>query len=439
MISDDEINDISPQKLLFLLESFPNGSKEYLESTFNTFNNIYRNVDQNSELFKKMMLLMSKNPYMMGSSPKAIEYVFSLLPDFSNENMKNAAKIIAMFNKKSELWIKKHHSIHDAAQVIPYMISQKLKTKGADFALRSNLSSAHLSTILQAFDSVSDEDLLLPENELYNKIFVSNVKSNIGDKSIRNDDFLIEFSSHGLDVNTFKIQNIPDYYYDYYQDEEDYTSRNYDNDIDYSKLEELFISSFDIPLPEWARNARFSAFYNNKELVGYFLPRNDTRGIFLGKYTGCCQHPTGEAWTSALAGQLSENACFFVVENPKNKEIVCQSFTWQDFGTDGSYSSGDEKVVFDNVEAVGIGNRMDAVVEIYKKAAEHIASFGYIVILGEGASDIDLNRFGTTYQGNIDPNNLKEDFQHLISINEDIYTDANNAKLLAEPEQKEEE
>ena len=82
---------------------------------------------------------------------------------------------------------------------------------------------------------------------------------------------------------------------------------------------------------------------------------------------------------------------------------------------------------------------MDAVVEIYKKAAEHIASFGFMVILGEGASDIDLNRFGTSYQGNIEPNNLKEDFQHLIFINEDIYSDAHNARILAEPEEKEEE
>ena len=66
----------------------------------------------------------------MGSSPKAFEYVFNLLPNFSNENMKNAAKIIAMFNKKSELWIKKYESIHDAAQIIPNIISQKLKIKG---------------------------------------------------------------------------------------------------------------------------------------------------------------------------------------------------------------------------------------------------------------------------------------------------------------------
>lgn len=439
IISEDEIDDISPRKLLFALESFPNASKEYVDKTFNSFANIYRTVDQNTELFRKMMLLLSKNPFAMGSSPKAFEYVFNLLPNFSNENMKNAAKIIAMFNKKSELWIKKHDNIHDAAQVIPNLISEKLKTKGSDFALRSNLSSAHLSTVLQAFDSVTDEDLLLPENELYNKIFISNVKSNIGDTEVKSDDFLIEFSSHGLDVNTFNIENVPDEYFDYYAHEDEDEEALEIEKINYSKLESLFIRSFDIPLPEWARDARFSAIYNNKELVGYFLPRNDTRGIFLGKYTGCCQHPTGEAWTSSLAGQLSENACFFVVENPKNKEIVCQSFTWQDFGTDGSYSSGDEKVVFDNVEAVGIGNRMDAVVEIYKKAAEHIASFGFMVILGEGASDIDLNRFGTSYQGSIEPNNLKEDFQHLISINEDIYSDAHNARILAEPEEKEEE
>ena len=64
MISEDEIDGISPQKLLFLLESFPNGSKEYLESTLNTFENIYRNVDQNSELFGKMMLLLSKNTFL---------------------------------------------------------------------------------------------------------------------------------------------------------------------------------------------------------------------------------------------------------------------------------------------------------------------------------------------------------------------------------------
>ena len=440
--SEDEIIDILPQKLLFILESFPDISAGYLNGTFNKFESIYRNVDQNSELYRKMILLLSKNPFVMGSSPKAFEYVFNLLPNFSNENMKNAAKIIAMFNKKSELWIKKYETIHDAAQIIPNIISQKLKTKGSDFALRSNLPSAKLSTILEDFDNIPDEDLSLPEIELYNKVFIANVKRNIGDREIRDDDFLIEFSSHGLKVDSFEIVNYDEdqgYHDNYGDDDDDEENEIQLENINYSKLENLYISSLSIPLPEWAQDAIFSATYNNKELVGYFLPRNDTRGMFIGKYTGCCQHPTGEAWTSSIAGQISENACFFVVENPKNKEIVCQSFTWQDFGTEGGYSYGDEKVVFDNVEAVGIGNRMDAVVEIYKKAAEHIAKFGYIVILGTGASDIDLNRFGTDYQGSVNPNSLKEDFSHLVNLHTDIYTDANYAKLLAEPEAEIEE
>jgi hypothetical protein len=428
----ETIYRLSPAKLLNYLHR--NIDEPDIESKIDlAFQNIYRTIDPNSELYNIMQIIMNSNVATIGSSPKAFSYVFDKISELKNENIDNAAKIVAMFNKRSELYLKKYdNNVHDAAQIIPNIISDKLKTKGAEFALRSNLTRDKLSTILESFDLVSDEDLLMPEKDLYNKIFLENVKRNATEET-QSDDFLLEFSSHGFKIETFKTANFSDddWFSELDEDGEEYLAEPEENYLTYKEIENLYLRSLSIPLPDWAQDFKTTATYSKKQLVGYFLPREDTRGMFLGKYTGCCQHPDGEGWTCSILGQISQNSCFFVIENAATKEIVCQSWVYKLYGSDGQRSWGEDLVVFDNVEAIGIGNRMNTVVEMYKTTAKHIAQFGYTVILGD-TGDIDIDNFPDQYNGNFDLSQLREDTEDIYTINVDVYTDASSARVLAE-------
>lgn len=87
------------------------------------------------------------------------------------------------------------------------------------------------------------------------------------------------------------------------------------------------------------------------------LDRYDFRGLVLGLYTDCCQHPWGAGSPCAWHGVKSGNGAFFVVE--KNGKIIAQSWAWR---------SGDV-VVMDNIEALGGNERM---LPIYKIAANKL-------------------------------------------------------------------
>ena len=73
----------------------------------------------------------------------------------------------------------------------------------------------------------------------------------------------------------------------------------------------------------------------------YKLNSNDIRGLFLGEYTNCCQHPRNVGRTCAFHGMYSPDSAFYVIE--KNGKIVAQSWTWV---------NRFRQVVFDSIETV---------------------------------------------------------------------------------------
>lgn len=75
-------------------------------------------------------------------------------------------------------------------------------------------------------------------------------------------------------------------------------------------------------------------------LKGYFLPRHDPRGLWLGHLTDCCQYPGSAGQACAWAGHENPGMGFFIVED-RNGTVVAQSWTWAD---------GKGGVCFDNVE-----------------------------------------------------------------------------------------
>lgn len=112
-------------------------------------------------------------------------------------------------------------------------------------------------------------------------------------------------------------------------------------------------------------------------LTGQFLKRSDVRGIYLGHYTNCCQHPDNVGKSCAWFGQEDAHSGFFVVTDKKG-EILAQSWTWET----------EEGVCFDNVEAKGLGDRDNSVGEVYKQAAQQLATNAKLVTIGGGLGDL---------------------------------------------------
>jgi hypothetical protein len=128
----------------------------------------------------------------------------------------------------------------------------------------------------------------------------------------KDSNFAVEFSEH----------------FDSFVDNYSHRSEQEQNAIAHHKyevLEQIFTDSQSVPMPDWAIDNTSS----RGKYTARFLPRSDTRGMFLGQYTSCCQHPEGEAYTSAFDGQISPQACFFVVED-KTGKIHMQSYVWED-------------------------------------------------------------------------------------------------------------
>lgn len=113
--------------------------------------------------------------------------------------------------------------------------------------------------------------------------------------------------------------------------------------------------------------------------IGRFLKRSDPRGLYLGDYTNCCQHPTGAGEKCAIYGQVSYNSGFFVVE--KNNTILSQSWCW--------YSN--TGFTFDNVESKGLSPQQnEIVVKIYEKCAEILKLKHGVVNIGLGLGDLKI-------------------------------------------------
>ncbi len=175
----------------------------------------------------------------------------------------------------------------------------------------------------------------------------------------------------------------------------------------YRETEQRFIASRDLPSPfpdtKWISP--------DGNLRGFFLDRSDPRGLYLGHHTNSCQHPGGAGRTCAWYGQESPFSGFFVVTD-RNGDIIAESWAW--VADDGS-------LVFDNVEAKGLGSRDASVGAIYQQAANDLVNQFRSVSIGTANSDLDLSAWTQVGQNAIP---LPADY-----ANE--YSDAANQVLLA--------
>ncbi len=133
--------------------------------------------------------------------------------------------------------------------------------------------------------------------------------------------------------------------------------------LKHSEIKQETIPMIDITDGDW----RFHRLY-----------RDDPRGLFLGEYTECCQHPDGAAPNAAWHGAINPNGAFVVLEH--RDTIKFQSWVWR---------SGDA-LIFDNIEgSVKKELRKDAK-EQYKKGVQAFKKVLGIkkTLIGTGRSKI---------------------------------------------------
>jgi len=261
---------------------------------------------------------------------------FTTITYFNPNRTKDDPENITKFNQLTE--DEQYKIIHDASQVVPENAIDS-KNKGIGRYL------------LQFYRDGISQDIKFIITNWNKKIFIDN-SSNSAEYLIAEIAFMEPYKSNPEElVNIIRYQNLIKFFGDNppknmnfaYEVSKWYTTGDDDHESDieithedspdieeltdekYRRLEEMYLLSQNIPIPIWARVNPVSV----GNYTGKFLPREDTRTIFLGQYTRCCQHPENAAYGAAFDAVLSPKACGFVIED-KNKKIHLQAYVWED-------------------------------------------------------------------------------------------------------------
>lgn len=261
----------------------------------------------------------------------------AILENFNGKFSWNCIKMAYTFGNNWKAWLSKNkklnRSFHDATYFLPTIGG----VKGLDsFLLKyANKPTYELELVCQSWDRLTSKDLQLNFTDL-----IAKLRTNVYVK-INVEEFAIECAKHGV------------------------TDRNYatfENRYLVAQTEKDFHPEVEI---------------QKEGYTGKFLPRADVRGVFLGQYTNCCQHPAGMGKDCAWYGLEKANSGFFVVTD-KEDEIIAQSWVW----------STPKGICFDNVEAKGLGERDSLVGSIYKEAANVLKESYRWVTMGLTLGDL---------------------------------------------------
>jgi len=299
---------------------------------------------------------------------------FTTVQYFNPNRTKDDPENITKFNNLTEEQQSK--IIHDASQIIPesatfsrvkgigrYLLqfykdstAQQIKFILTNWSKKVRFEDENTSTELLVAEAAFMQPYSSQPDILVNQMRSQNLLKFFGDQPPKNMTFAYEVS---------KWYSTPDEDEDEFEIIDEETEDENDPDIEeltrekYDRLEELFELSQQNPLPEWAQQEPIKI----KNYVGRFLPRDDPRGVFLGQYTGCCQHPENAGFGAAFDGLLSPKACFFVIEDAKNK-IHIQAYVWED--RDGnicfdSFETGSNKIYHSTNDKETVGQILQIV------------------------------------------------------------------------------
>lgn len=150
---------------------------------------------------------------------------------------------------------------------------------------------------------------------------------------------------------------------------------------------------------------------SNGKYTLWMLPKDDPRGLFLGEYTNCCQHPRGAGSSSAWHGVESPDGGFLVLFDDRG--IVAQSWVWVDPSRD--------RLCLDNIEVKGGHGRLAGVLDLYLEVCRQWGEAGITQVnLGMGYVE-DVETFSTFPKAQGDD---------LLTPPEGVYTDAGVQRVL---------
>ena len=222
--------------------------------------------------------------------------------------------------------------IHDLGNLLPKNVSAKNEGLADYYLLYLGFDDKNLKFVADAWNneiSLVDEDMNFLESgfvrefakendptKLSKLIKRSNAKSLFENLQPKSTKFALDF------IDNFDIPNVK---------MDDSSPKK----ILYRGCEDIYLRGLEVPMPSWSD---FKA--TEGDMTLRFLPREDPRGMMLGKITECCQHPENYAASCAYDGHLNPLAAFAVFEI--NNQIIYQSYVWSD---------KDGNVCFDSSEA----------------------------------------------------------------------------------------
>jgi hypothetical protein len=278
------------------------------------------------------------------------------LSDF-NENLENAGKIIAIFGVDTYRLLDKFSIklcqsrglpvkgfknipdlglkatiIHDLGNLLPKHFSGKNDGIADYYLLYLGFDDKNLKFVADVWNneiSLVDEDMNFLESGLVKEFARENDPTKLSKLIKRNnakslfENLQPKSTKFALDfIDNFNVPNVK---------MDDSSPKK----ILYRGCEDIYLRGLEVPMPFWSD---FKA--TEGDMTLRFLPREDPKGMMLGKITECCQNPESWAASCSYDGHLNPLAAFAVFEI--NNEIIYQSYVWSD---------EDGNVCFDSSEA----------------------------------------------------------------------------------------
>jgi len=367
------------------------------------------------------------------------------LNDYENkvlENVRNASVIIQIFSKLAEPMLdmyskkqygmpyanlspnKKKSAIHDLANTLPdntnqemvgfgeYFINNYSQANKIKLKLIGNMWSSYIN-IYDENKQIAGEHLVkelskqMSMEDLFKKIKLSSMAELIEDVKPKNDDFLLEFVNH----------------YGAGSDKE-YSSEQ--QKIIYSATEQIYIESLSVPLPDWASFDKTIQKNKKDKIRLRFLSREDARGMFIGQYAECCQHPTSHAASCSFDGQSNPNSAFMSIE--LNDEWIGAGYVW---------TNEEGGLCIDSIET--IGNELfhsTTNKELFKKLLIDFSNSLGDRTLSMGYGKVNFDKFDKDDDPlqNNDESVIKKYKDYLIDFTpgntDEMYTDANAQRIV---------
>ena len=281
--------------------------------------------------------------------------------DFQKENILNSSKIIQIFNLSAESmlarFVKRHAkkygdvnlsqssymaAVHDFGNILPTAkgnlhgfdkLFEQYNDNFDDEACRNlrflgnswdvvvrTTDKFHITGKVR--DLVKTQDI----NLLVDTLSLQTLRHIIGDTEIaeKTMPFALEFSKHNV-INM----------------DEDVS--HYDQMRKFEICKRVYERGLKTKLPKYAKFDKSLTTAKGDVIRVRFLPREDPKGMYLGVYSSCCQHPTGFAASCAFDGTVNQNSAFLVCE--VNGKFAAQAYVY--FARDKS------TIVLDSLETIG--------------------------------------------------------------------------------------